>query len=191
MNIYQHDVEIFHRVLDLPIGDYQNPAVSRPELRIDLIREEARELEDALEGSNLVGTVDGAIDLAYVTYGAAIEFGVDLGDGEPLDMPISGPPQFRRRANTVVMLNVHTNCTVYGISVFDRRFETDARLLIRECHRVVGDCGVRWRPFWDEVQRSNLAKKDGPIRADGKRLKPDGWIPPRIREMLVEQGAIL
>lgn len=44
--------------------------------------------------------------------------------------------------------------------------------------------GVDLEPFFDEVNRTNSAKVGGPVRADGKRLKPPGWQPPRIREML-------
>jgi predicted HAD superfamily Cof-like phosphohydrolase len=31
-----------------------------------------------------------------------------------------------------------------------------------------------------------MAKAGGPTRADGKKLKPEGWEPPRIKEMLKE-----
>jgi predicted HAD superfamily Cof-like phosphohydrolase len=41
------------------------------------------------------------------------------------------------------------------------------------------------------VQRCNMLKSTGPVRSDGKRLKPEGWEPPRIRELLIEQGAEL
>jgi predicted HAD superfamily Cof-like phosphohydrolase len=33
---------------------------------------------------------------------------------------------------------------------------------------------------WAEVTRANMAKAGGPLRADGKRLKPEGWTPPDI-----------
>lgn len=49
--------------------------------------------------------------------------------------------------------------------------------------------GVDLEPFFDEVHRSNMAKVDGPVREDGKRLKPLGWQPPRIREILEQQIA--
>ena len=45
-------------------------------------------------------------------------------------------------------------------------------------------CGVDLEPFFDEVHRSNMAKFGGPIRDDGKILKPEGWEPPRIAELL-------
>jgi predicted HAD superfamily Cof-like phosphohydrolase len=44
--------------------------------------------------------------------------------------------------------------------------------------------GVDLAPFWDEVHRTNLAKVGGPVREDGKRLKPDGWQPPNIAGLL-------
>ena len=41
---------------------------------------------------------------------------------------------------------------------------------------------------WDEVARSNLAKidKDGKVhkRSDGKVLKPEGWTPPNIKDII-------
>lgn len=40
--------------------------------------------------------------------------------------------------------------------------------------------GIDLAPFWDIVHASNMAKAGGPIREDGKRLKPEGWQPPDI-----------
>lgn len=54
-------------------------------------------------------------------------------------------------------------------------------------HNTANAMGVDIEPFFDEVHRTNLAKWGGPIRPeDGKRLKPSGWQPPRIKEMLEE-----
>lgn len=131
----QTDVEDFHRALDIPIGD--SPAIRRPELRANLILEETRETCEAIlgrkitieigdEGSaeqSLVEAVDGMVDVCVVTYGTAVEFGVNL-----------------------------------------------AR-------------------YWDEVHKTNMAKKGGPIRDDGKRLKPEGWEPPEIARILDEEIA--
>lgn len=50
--------------------------------------------------------------------------------------------------------------------------------------------GVDLDPFFNEVQRSNMAKAGGEVRADGKRLKPEGWTPPDIAGVLArETGA--
>lgn len=48
--------------------------------------------------------------------------------------------------------------------------------------------GVDLAPFFDEVHRTNLAKAGGPVRADGKVLKPDGWQPPDIAGLLRRAG---
>jgi len=49
------------------------------------------------------------------------------------------------------------------------------------------DFGVDLAPFWDAVHRSNMAKRGGPVRADGKHLKPPGWEPPPIAGLLADQ----
>ncbi len=47
--------------------------------------------------------------------------------------------------------------------------------------------GVDLEPHFAEVHRSNMAKRGGPKRADGKQLKPEGWQPPRLAEILARQ----
>jgi len=46
--------------------------------------------------------------------------------------------------------------------------------------------GIDIEPFWDEVQRANMAKADGPYNELGKKLKPKGWQPPKMLELLKE-----
>ncbi len=47
--------------------------------------------------------------------------------------------------------------------------------------------GVQLQQFFDEVHFTNMQKATGPIRADGKRLKPEGWQPPDIAGILMRQ----
>lgn len=47
--------------------------------------------------------------------------------------------------------------------------------------------GIDSGPVLDEVHRANMAKFGGPVREDGKRLKPAGWTPPDIAGVLAEQ----
>ena len=47
-------------------------------LRINLIKEELLELEEALNEKNIEGTADALTDILYVTYGAGHAFGIDL-----------------------------------------------------------------------------------------------------------------
>ena len=47
-------------------------------LRIDLIKEELSELEEAIKENNLEEIADALTDILYVTYGAGHAFGIDL-----------------------------------------------------------------------------------------------------------------
>jgi hypothetical protein len=53
-------------------------------------------------------------------------------------------------------------------------------------HNTSNAMGIDIEPFFQEVHRANMAKAGGPVREDGKRLKPPGWVPPRIEEILEE-----
>jgi len=76
MNRMQQQVAEFHRELGHPIGT--TPAFARCELRADLIREEAEETIVAIHSRDFVAAADGLCDLLYVTFGAAVEWGLDL-----------------------------------------------------------------------------------------------------------------
>lgn len=47
--------------------------------------------------------------------------------------------------------------------------------------------GIDIRPVWQAVHAANMAKVGGGKRADGKILKPDGWQPPHVRQILDDQ----
>ena len=47
-------------------------------LRLDLIKEELRELNDAMNNKDLLEVADALTDILYVTYGAGHAFGIDL-----------------------------------------------------------------------------------------------------------------
>lgn len=48
--------------------------------------------------------------------------------------------------------------------------------------------GVDLEPIFAEVHRTNMAKVGGPVRADSKRMKPEGWLPPDVASFLIAQG---
>jgi predicted HAD superfamily Cof-like phosphohydrolase len=55
------------------------------------------------------------------------------------------------------------------------------------------ELGIPLEAVWDEVQRSNMAKRDpltGRVRRreDGKILKPDGWTPPDVAAAMGLRG---
>lgn len=77
MNELQAMVTEWHRRFGVVVGE--TPAIRRAALRCSLIREEADETCAAIEAGDLVEAIDGMCDLLYVTFGAAVEFGIDLG----------------------------------------------------------------------------------------------------------------
>lgn len=75
----QQRVTNFHEAFDAPVG--KSPALiptERAMLRYDLIQEELSEFADEIANGNLVGIADALGDLAYVVYGAAVEYGIQL-----------------------------------------------------------------------------------------------------------------
>lgn len=47
--------------------------------------------------------------------------------------------------------------------------------------------GLNMEPIFAEVQRSNMTKKGGSIRSDGKQLKGASYSPPNIKSMVEAQ----
>ncbi|MEM8583252.1 MAG: nucleoside triphosphate pyrophosphohydrolase family protein [Bacteroidota bacterium] len=71
------DVAEFHRTFRLPVLDQPSiPATDRCKLRINLLREELKELEEAITDNDLVEVADALADLQYVLSGAVLEFGL-------------------------------------------------------------------------------------------------------------------
>ena len=47
--------------------------------------------------------------------------------------------------------------------------------------------GVDARPVWQAIQTANMAKEGGPMREDGKVLKPEGWTHPSVAHIIADQ----
>ena len=74
-----NQVAEFHSTFKHPIVKQASiPAKERSQLRIDLIAEELKELQEAVNNNDLVEVADALCDLQYVLAGAVLEFG--LGD---------------------------------------------------------------------------------------------------------------
>jgi predicted HAD superfamily Cof-like phosphohydrolase len=50
--------------------------------------------------------------------------------------------------------------------------------------------GIDLEPFFELVHEANMKKVGGPIRADGKRLKPAGWKQPDLATELERQRVL-
>jgi predicted HAD superfamily Cof-like phosphohydrolase len=48
--------------------------------------------------------------------------------------------------------------------------------------------GINGAPIADAIHAANMAKASGPVRPDGKQLKPEGWTAPDIAGELEKQG---
>jgi predicted HAD superfamily Cof-like phosphohydrolase len=69
----------FHRRFGIAVGERPSiPDAATVELRRRLIGEELAEYDAAVSAGDLTEVADALADLAYVIYGAAVSFGIDL-----------------------------------------------------------------------------------------------------------------
>lgn len=73
---YLERVAEFHELFGHPVLSEPTVPVDRVELRINLLREELDELEEACKKGDLVEAADALCDLQYVLSGAVLEFGL-------------------------------------------------------------------------------------------------------------------
>lgn len=67
----------FHKTFQHPILDTPSiPSEERCKLRVSLIAEELKELEEAIQNSDIVEVADALCDIQYVLSGAILEFGL-------------------------------------------------------------------------------------------------------------------
>lgn len=72
-----NQVAEFHRTFNAPILDKpQIPSKERVALRISLLQEELKELQEAIDQNDIVEVADALCDLQYVLSGAVLEFGL-------------------------------------------------------------------------------------------------------------------
>ncbi|MDN3583929.1 nucleoside triphosphate pyrophosphohydrolase family protein [Mucilaginibacter flavus] len=72
-----NQVAEFHTTFKHPIiATPQIPSKERSQLRIELIAEELKELQQAVDDNNMVEIADALCDLQYVLSGAVLEFGL-------------------------------------------------------------------------------------------------------------------
>lgn len=67
----------FHRTFRHPVlSEPSIPDDKRCKLRVDLLAEELREFEEAIQQKDIVGIADALCDIQYVLSGAVLEFGL-------------------------------------------------------------------------------------------------------------------
>lgn len=68
----------FHKTYKMRIGEKPELNIPSKTMRLSLILEEVKEYVEALSEENIIEVADALADLVYVTYGAAIEHGINL-----------------------------------------------------------------------------------------------------------------
>ncbi len=72
-----NQVAEFHRTFKHPILEIpQIPSKQRSDLRVSLIAEELKELQEAIDNNDIVEVADALADIQYVLAGAILEFGL-------------------------------------------------------------------------------------------------------------------
>lgn len=90
MKKYQNLVKEFHQAAGQPVAEKITTLhPDRLKLRLALIAEEAKELEEAVFSSDRVETLDALCDLQYVVCGKAVEEGVTMADQNDIDTTTS------------------------------------------------------------------------------------------------------
>lgn len=181
IQLCQEQVAEFHRVMNLGIGNPEAPELVEHALRVKLIHEETTETADAITGWNMLETIDGLCDALFVTLGAGVTFGLPMWKHcRQIKAPVGDVVPSIEPARYVVrqMMNEAFLAT-HAITKGDLLM-VDYHLgrLVFAVRTIVEVMPVDLEPFWLEVVRANMAKVGGPIREDGKRLKPAGWTPP-------------
>lgn len=191
---YNIEKESYVSACQYMAGTFNDAASSRPKgspvnlkLRFDLIKEEINETIEAIKNLDEVKVIDGLCDVLYVTYGAAHVTGLTLDTerSEKQTARISGV-NWDYLFDSINDLRWQLHWIQLDMRDEDMpSLEKDLRELAVECWEMAfKGLGIDLYPFYEEVHRTNMAKLGGPKRADGKQLKPDGWQPPRIAEML-------
>lgn len=180
VNEYQLMVRNFNQVM----GSKYGPEAK--DLRVKLLQEESQEAVEAAMVDDPIELIDGLCDTLYVTYGAADTLGVTL-PAIPAETATPRKPPLGFEG-IKPQLNDFVECVGDVVSAIYKEDHTllGKRLsdLVRGCWLMASEgLGIDLRPFFLEVHRTNMLKTTGPVREDGKRLKPEGWKPPRILAM--------
>lgn len=191
MTLRQHDaVGEYARVFGHPIyTDLTMPSIKLRQLRVKLLQEEFDETIDAAAIDDVLEVADGLVDTAYIAHGTLHAYGLRYNP--------------RGYATEIVGLGGAMRPYLYAENEFlSRRVfpgQPDAlklmaqieewlnRLLV-EVRFAARDLGLPpFKALFDEVHAANMRKlgPDGkPIyRADGKNIKPAGWVGPNHRRI--------
>lgn len=175
-----------------------------PVLWASLLLEEVTETVLAINRQDFVETIDGVIDTFYIGLGSCNRWGADTSNrmmnlaSQRLIMrpPIhhhQGIVLFGKTASSFVecILKAGDRAVRAILKKKDVPYCTGSIFQLFEELQLATDMwGVDLEPFFAEVHRTNMLKGGGEFDGLGKLLKPEDWEPPRIKELLEEQGLL-
>lgn len=159
----------FHQIFGHPIS--RETCFLHKDLRYKLILEELQELADAMDASDLVEIADALGDIIYVTYGAAITFGLDLDNPSyPVDDEFLG----QAHSSYNLLLSGFGTSLAYELkNGLDKEDMYDVEVIlgtILSSAIGAGDVlGIPLNEIVTAIHRSNLTK----LGADGKPIYND------------------
>jgi predicted HAD superfamily Cof-like phosphohydrolase len=104
---------------------------------------------------------------------------------EAFGIPIANSPGIRRAELRAKLIEEEAKEAAAAIRAEDLVESIDGLCdLLCVVYGAALEFGIDLAPFWAEVHRPNMAKAGGPIREDGKVLKPEGWTRPDIAGVL-------
>lgn len=182
----------FHTIFGHPVRRVPNVDCPEKYLRFDLIAEEINEFDEAFKNSDLLEMADALGDIIYVTYGAALTFGIDL-DEPSYTVSDSFIGQAHSTLN-LLLSDFGSSLVVELRKGLDANDVYDVEVILGTIlSSAIGAADVLGIPL-DEIvtaiHRSNLTKLDAdgkPIyREDGKVLKGPNYVTPTedIRKLL-------
>lgn len=195
ITFFNLSTEEFVSHCQLMAGEFNDATSSRPKgtppnlkLRFDLIDEEVKETIKAIVFNDEVEIIDGLCDILYVTYGAAHVLGMSLNTERYEKQKTTGITDKTYLLDSISDLRWQVHWIAVDIMTNDMQaLRKDLTELAIQCWEIgYKGLGLDLFPFYEEVHKTNMAKLGGPKREDGKQLKPPGWQPPRIAEILAE-----
>lgn len=194
---YTKDVVDFHIAMGLPMLELDEQTLQKNlQVRKRLIDEEffcelvPNYIQYKLGKEELLPEVlDAIADSVYVLLGCTAV--IQSANGEPVEEPGTIRYGFDGISYTICDLS-------YAYGHMENTDNPDvweafapsnlvaARTMLRVAAQLI-DLGTqltsKFDLIWREVHQSNMAKSTGP-KVNGKQMKPEGWKPPRIKEIL-------
>jgi predicted HAD superfamily Cof-like phosphohydrolase len=179
---YERDVLRFHQAMVLHIGDPSAPGFlneDEAKLRGRMLNEEIGEtINKGIRRGDMIEVIDGLADSLYVTLGTGISLGFDVVPLVHWHEPkvVHDPKAMLSRARYFEEMLIGA-CRAACAAIDSRNVEATRAThlgMIHVLNATVNAWNIPLEPFWDEVQRANMAKLP-PDQPGGKVRKPAGW----------------